>query len=254
MTELMDPVFAHGLRELLIRQVEAAPRRRRLARWRWGVGAVLAIGLLGGGTAIASQVFLQPGADAHANLAAPVSVTETGTATIQLGHRPKGASELYLELDPLDPGTYLLGRGGASVSADTSGNNATTYYVHLFELDLGGTSYTITTSTPTLRWTATLTWVSAHATAWGVNAAGQSYGVQNENGSPDLIAATATNGKDGYVLRTDLEDADGTTAMKSFHSPQDALDWQKAHEGKDVYIPVYRSDGKTRIGVFKVGP
>ena len=253
MADLMNPVFSTGLREALIRQVEATPHRRRLSRWRWGVGAIIAIGLLGGGGALASQLLAQPGVDAHASLAAPVSVSETGTATIQLGPRPKGASEVYLQFDPLDPGTYLFGRGGASVTADTSGNNATTYYVSLAELDPSGSSYTITTG-PTMRWTATLTWVSSHTTAWGRNAAGQSYGVQNDRGIPDLIAASATNGKDGYVLRTDLEDADGTTASKSFHSPQDALDWQKARAGKDFYIPVYRSDGKTRIGVFKVGP
>jgi hypothetical protein len=89
---------------------------------------------------------------------------------------------------------------------------------------------------------------------WPVNAKGQSYGSEGDSPiAPDLILATATNGRTGYVLRKDLEDADGTTAMKSFHSPQDALDWQKEHGGKTSYIPVYKADGTTKIGVFQVG-
>ncbi len=63
----------------------------------------------------------------------------------------------------------------------------------------------------------------------------------------------ATNGEEGYVYRQDLEDADGTTAMKSFKSPEDALAWQEAHAGEVVSIPVYEADGKTNIGEFEVG-
>lgn len=165
------------------------------------------------------------------------------------------------------PGTYALGRGGASVtvppseavaarSSDPSAPSAaTTAYLELFQLDESGTSFTITTSSPTLRWTAVLTWVSKQTTEWATNASGQTYGVLNDKGAPDLIAVTATNGRDGYVFRKDLDDADGTTASKSFASPQDAVDWQKAHQGKHVYIPVYESDGTTKIGVFQAsGP
>ncbi|MFF1876883.1 hypothetical protein [Leifsonia sp. NPDC058230] len=103
----------------------------------------------------------------------------------------------------------------------------------------------------TPRWTATLTWVSARTTAWAKNASGQTYGVQNEKGTPDLIAVTATNGKDGYVYGKDLDEIDGTTASKSFTTPQQALDWQKTHHGGD--IPVFKSDGTTKIGTFHVG-
>jgi hypothetical protein len=243
----MDATFSNALRELLIAQVDAMPRRRRLARWRWGIGAALVAGLLGGGSAVAAQLIVQPGGEVHAQLAAPASVSETGTATIPLGPRPAGARQVYLTFAPLDSGRYALGRGGAST------DSATSYYLQLSELDPGGTSLTITAA-PTLRWNATVTWVSATTTAWAVNASGQSYGVQNAKGSPDLIAVTATNGKDGYVYRTALEDADGTTAAKSFTSPQQALDWQKAREGKRFEIPVYRSDGTTKIGVFVIGP
>lgn len=257
MSGLMDPTFANGLRELLVARVEAAPRRRRTMRWRWGAGALLAIGLLGGGTAVATQ-FVQPGADEHTELAAPISVTRTGTSTVELGPRPKGASEVYLSLRVFDAGDYGLGRGGAHASFEAgdlgTAGSTTTAYLMPSQLDPGGTSFTITTSSRQLRWSATFTWVSSHTTAWGVNAAGQSYGVENGNGAPDLIAVTATNGEDGYVFSKDLDEADGTAAARSFHSPQDALDWQKEHEGQISYVPVYKSDGRTKIGVFQVGP
>jgi len=256
MTDSMEPKFANGLRQVLIAQVDGAPSRRRHVRWRWGIGAVMVAGLLGGGAAVAAQVLVQPGADEHASLTAPVAVSKVGTATITLGPRPAHATEAYLTFEPIDPGAYAFGRGGAGVKVESGSpvNGATTYYLRPSELDPGRTSLTITTSSPTMRWSATLTWVSAHTTAWGVNAAGQSYGVQNDNGTPDLIAVVATNGKQGYVFRKALEDADGTTAAKSFTSPQQALDWQKAHGREVAHVPVYRSDGKTKIGVFTVGP
>ncbi|MFP3465580.1 hypothetical protein [Leifsonia sp. SIMBA_070] len=259
MTELMTSTFSDGLRNVLIQQVESAPQWRRRLKWRWGVGAVLALGLLGGGTALAAQLDLLPGAPAHFDLASPVTVTHTGTATIQLGPKPEGATQVSLSLTAFDAGSIELGRGGSSVTispADltattTSGSNRTTACLEMSQLDQGGTSFTITTSTPTLRWTATLTWVSVSTTAWAKNASGQSYGVQNEKGTPDLIAVTATNGKDGYVYRKDLEDIDGTTASRSFTSPQQALDWQETHHGGD--IPVFKSDGTTKVGTFHVG-
>lgn len=58
---------------------------------------------------------------------------------------------------------------------------------------------------------------------------------------------------DGYVLKSDLEDANGTTAMNGFTSPEDAILWQEAEGGKVHTIPVYLTDGTTVIGTFTVG-
>jgi hypothetical protein len=228
---------------------------------------VLALGLAGGGTAFASQLWAQPGSDVHVDLATPVVVNATGTTTVQLGTRPKDASEVYLQFLPHDAGTYKWGARGASetvtdsqvknsaglAASDPANMLVATYYISLPDLDPGRTALTITTSDPSLRWSATLTWVSAHRTPWGVNAHGQTYGMQNTHGDPDLIAVSATNGKDGYVYRKALDDADGTTAAQGFHSPQDALDWQKKHQRQTTNIPVYESDGTTKIGSFCVG-
>jgi hypothetical protein len=82
------------------------------------------------------------------------------------------------------------------------------------------------------------------------NSAGQTYGsgaVSPGQEEPDLIATVATNGKLGYVLRTDL-DAGGTS---------DTVEAGRAYVAsggdKNRVIPVYESDGTTKIGVFVIG-
>jgi hypothetical protein len=86
----------------------------------------------------------------------------------------------------------------------------------------------------------------------GVNEAGQTYGPAGGSGSPedepDLIAARATNGKKGYILKTDqfLIDMTGGTT-------QAELDEYINVTGRaDRLIPVYESDGKTVIGEFLI--
>ena len=69
---------------------------------------------------------------------------------------------------------------------------------------------------------------------------GQTYGVANDNGTPDLIAAIATNGKSGYVYARDLEQPAPTTLQ--FGTPP----------GQTRTIPVYTSDGHTEIGQFLI--
>lgn len=87
---------------------------------------------------------------------------------------------------------------------------------------------------------------------WPVNARGQTYGsnasVGPEGNEPDLILVEATNGRTGYVLKTDLNGPMPKT-------PEEALAWQEARKGQPPReIPVYLSDGVTQIGVFLVGP
>lgn len=80
------------------------------------------------------------------------------------------------------------------------------------------------------------------------NANGETYGyaIQSETigYEPDLIAATGTNGEDGYVRGTDL---DGPIPS----SPEEAIAMQSSN-GR--YIPLYESDGETVIGEFYISP
>ena len=80
-------------------------------------------------------------------------------------------------------------------------------------------------------WTIKAQYASAVTSAWKVNANGQTYGVPNESGVPDLSAAQATNGEVGYILQDEL--------------------WGFA--GDKGFINVYESDGTTVIGQFPIG-
>lgn len=91
---------------------------------------------------------------------------------------------------------------------------------------------------------------------YAVNQDGLTYGSARQANSPgtepDLIQAVATNGAEGYVLKSDLDEANGTTAAESFTSPEEALAWQVNEGAADRSIPVYRSDGVTVIGEFLI--
>lgn len=84
-------------------------------------------------------------------------------------------------------------------------------------------------------------------TIWPTNEKGMTYGSSMNatcpEDEPDLIQAEATNGRRGYVLRSDPE---GPIPK----SPQEALALQVAQAGRDEVIPVYESDGTTIIGSF----
>ena len=94
-----------------------------------------------------------------------------------------------------------------------------------------------------------VTYLSRAATDWAVNARGQTYGVVNDRGIPDLIAEDATNGRSGYISRKELEAADRGNST----SPEEALRDQAQRAGKTITIPVYEADGTTVIGRFAIG-
>lgn len=89
--------------------------------------------------------------------------------------------------------------------------------------------------------------VTAGTTNWRRNADGLTFGsaldAKTPADEPDLILAVATNGRQGYARRADLQ----PVAPKS---PAEALATQARMAGAVQQIPVYESDGKTRIGVF----
>lgn len=94
------------------------------------------------------------------------------------------------------------------------------------------------------------------APTYGVNRSGETFGSASASRTPDeepdLIEAVATNGKAGYIRRGELEAVDGTAAMLTFASPEDALAWQAGTDGEEFSIPVYLEDGATVIGSFVI--
>jgi hypothetical protein len=100
---------------------------------------------------------------------------------------------------------------------------------------------------------------AAHAPHYPKNAAGLTYGSLQEAHSADqapaLILVTDTKGENGYVFKTDLDAATGANIA----SPAQAAEWQAkqnamAAAGQTTSIPVYQSDGVTRIGDFVISP
>jgi len=181
------------------------------------------------------------GGDTVTTVAPVVSVTGSGTETVQLGEAPTGATRIKLQLTCLTPGLFTFG-DGASVRCDQSdaGRDVTTYSLAIAQ----GQQSTTITAAPNDRWYLAAQYTDDTATPWGVNSDGQTYGVPNSQGTPDLIAAVATNGQQGYVYATQLQ-----AAQPQPTSPQQAATMHPT----PVAIPVYKSDGHTVIGEFVIG-
>jgi hypothetical protein len=100
---------------------------------------------------------------------------------------------------------------------------------------VAGNAHLDVTTNPETTWTVTVQFVNSVTTPWGVNAKGETYGVSNENGTPDLSPALASNCEFGYIYFTDVMPPGGDE-NKEPHS-----------------IPVYKSDGETVVGEFWIG-
>ncbi|MGY4541328.1 hypothetical protein ACVWY0_001237 [Arthrobacter sp. UYNi723] len=249
----VDNVFSDALRaELITRVKEAAPARARKRIRLWTGTAVFAgIGVLGGVGATAAGLFITPGSTQVTPLASPVTETHHGTATVQLGPPPEGTTGIEMQLHCLTPGRFEYGGGASSICGPNDVGTPQDWTGYTIPLTPGEESITIKTS-PDASWKITAQYVNTEITDWALNADGDTYGAMNENGSPDMVAVVATNGTRGYVHRRELEDADGTAAIKTFKSPAEALAWQEARLGKVLSIPVYDVTGKTVVGEFVI--
>ena len=79
-----------------------------------------------------------------------------------------------------------------------------------------------------------------------VNQSGQTYGkFVDPSVEPDLISAIGIDGKNGYVLSSDLIGSDPAT-------PEEAVKHQMEKEKGNQRIPLYDKDGKTVIGQFEL--
>jgi hypothetical protein len=246
MTVQMSEECVAALRDLLIEQVERADADSswfaRSRRWIFGAGAALVLACAGGGLAYATGVFSGLGTDKVVALAKPVTVTGTGTQTLELGPQPRGTNAIDISFSCLTPGDFTFGNGAGVEcgSFDISRRDSDTAG-YTMAVTPGQDSTTIT-ATPGARWRVTATYSNVTTTAWGVNANGQTYGVMNQHGTPDLIAAQAANGRDGYVYANQLQGPQPTTPSQA------AADNQPARA-----VTVYQADGKTPIGQFIVG-
>ena len=252
-TREMDSVFASAQREALIANVERTPRLRRRWQWRLGIGVVAGSIFVGGGAALAAGVFSPPGAPSDTQLGNIIAVTRTGTATVDLGPAPATATNLSLTLTCLSVGKFDFPDGSYMTCspADISGASGTSLQsTEVAPLQPGQDMVTIDASA-NASWSLQAVYVNRVTTSWGTNASGQTYGVANQNGTPDLVAVTIDQGEvQGYVKASDLDCASGSDDV---NSPAQALAWDAASKNRNISIPVYESDGSTEIGVFVVG-
>lgn len=243
-TKLPDS-FSDALRAELVEVVRNS-RKRRWSR-KWTISAVVAIVTVSAaGTATAISNLL-PGAPVIEELSATSTYSFAGSQTIELGTPPDGASGLSLSFTCHSPGRYQVSDSFSVECSDGEPNS-----VSFNTVDLPPDSTLQVTAPPTAEWDLAVAFINSTTTPWATNASGQTYGVSNEHGSPDLIAVIADDGNGGYVSASDLADANGETAAESFASPEDALRWQESVRGTSVSMPVYLYDGLTQIGTFTI--
>ncbi|USQ77433.1 peptidase M56 family protein [Ornithinimicrobium cryptoxanthini] len=183
-------------------------------------------------------------------LSEPRTVTGTGTATVELGEPPAESTGVDIVLDCLGPGTFEYPDGAGMICSEEDGEelgrqSQAGYVVALAD---GQKSVEIR-ATDGARWRVTTTYVSTEVTEWGVNAKGETFGVHNENGEPDLVTVIATNGQIGYAYVAEMNAAGGPAPS----SPEEALVQQQERLGKTFSVPVYESDGETVIGELVIG-
>lgn len=193
-----------------------------------------------------------PGATTTIELSEPVAVTATGTSAVDLGPRPDGATAAKVSVVCLTAGRIVYPDGASVVcdrpapASEIADPRSANYGV--IDLAPGQTSLRFRAEAD-VEWKVVATYVRTETSEWGVNAKGESFGVQRHGKSPDLIAVVTTEGKQGYAY---VKDLDGRWPVPT--SPADALAQQEANEGRSHSVPVYESDGETIIGEYTIGP
>lgn len=246
-TTPMNEPYAAALRDLLVEHVQGAgsPGHGSSRSRRWLIRAAVVLVLAAGGSGIAYATgawTTPPGGKRITDLASPVTAVGTGTQTVDLGPPPRGATAINISFTCLTAGTFTFA-DGADVQCDTADAARQSHQVTYTMPITRGRNGTTITATPHARWRLIATYASVTTTVWGVNASGQTYGVQNQHGIPDLIAVIATNHRSGYVYANQLNPPPPKT-------PGQAITQNNA---PPRILTVYQSDGKTPIGKFVVG-
>ena len=248
-----DPAFSIALRQELETRASAVTHRSPFWRThiRLGAGIFVAATVLIGGGAVASGILPIPGATQITDLATTVIETHSGTTTVELGHAPRSATNIFVSLTCLTAGKFTFADGASMECGADEAVGLTGVSSYSLLITPGQHSTKISTE-PGNRWRIEATWVSERVTDWALNKNGDTYGAMNEHGQPDLISVVATNNQPGYVHAAELAEADGSAQATKFKSPEEALAWQKEREGKTFSVLVYKSDGKTKVGEFVI--
>lgn len=247
-TPRIDPVFRAALHRQLVAHAKLPPRRGHAKLFIVaGVGAIV---LAAGGTAATAQFWTLPGGAAVSELGAPATVEGTGIGTLVLPSRPDAANQIRVEVRCLTPGTFAFPGGASTCTPDdlVDRPDGVVSWIDV-PLDTVGSELVVSAGAGE-RWRLTATYLDVEPVPLAVNERGQTYGSTGAGEAPDLTAVIATNGRQGYVYAHELADATGSPL--SFTSPEEALRWQEDRAARAVIVPVYLSDGVTRVGDFVV--
>lgn len=240
----LDTKFAAGMREQLVDTAAGTSplaRRTHLHRVARGlaVGAGAVALLTAGAVVVASAL---PGAQIVDAIGPTVTQSYTGPSRIDIGLVTGDANAVQITIECTSPGAFdvsYIADDGLETGAlwvcgvgDDQVPVGTRTPMEVITLVDGQVDVQVATDAETT-WTASVQFVTAETTEWGVNANGQTYGVPNNNGVPDLEAVLASNCELGYVYFTDM---------------------MSTKAGEESWtIPVYESDGETVIGEFWIG-
>jgi hypothetical protein len=241
----LNPGFAAAVRaELVAIGTKESRLQRHQRRSRLAVAGIIAIAAAAATTGAAIVVNSFPGTTTVAPLGNVITVTRTGTATINLGPVVSGANSVIIDVACISDTGNISVPSTDGFSQDASGKvtplvgwsgwdcakRSATVHIRDGFLAPGSTSITVTAD-PGTTWKAVAQYGGSTTSAWGVNAHGQTYGAPNaKNGSPDLQGAQATNGKLGFIYVKEFDPFKGSRC-----------------------INVYNSDGTTVIGKFSIG-
>jgi hypothetical protein len=276
----MTPQFSASrsaaIRQELVAAVETNTRKplaSNVRRWIPTLG-VLAAGMLVGGAVSAAALTMgspNPGADAVPGLlpGQPV-VTELGqvatlvvseSTSLPLLNVPENATHLRVTVTCLSEGLTKWGfdpegnNPGMGCSEDDIGE-----YGAWYDFALTASAALYIDVSPGAESRISYQYLHLTETAWGVNDAGETYGVPKQGlGNADLVVAVGKdadgNEVSGYLRTSDLN-AFGPDWPDQPSSPEEAIRWQEERDrlypnGWD--IPLYESDGRTQIGTSHVG-
>jgi hypothetical protein len=216
----------------------------------------LAAVVVGGSIAYASRA---PG-QLERPLARPVIATLVGSAVVPLPPAPPHATNVRIILSCMTPGRCQTPGGGLS------GGDWATFDGALMQADSlrltnrpdDGNAQVLSpidpsdglsvSAGPDVVWRVYAVYVDEYESDWFTNESGQTYGVPNNSGAPDLIAVWTDGGQLGYTPSNHLL---GTDSEPRFHSAADVQDYVSAPSEKQR-LPVFAEDGETLVGYLTI--
>ena len=200
----MNTNFAQGVRAELaaIGTKDSGLQRhqRRARRLAIGLGALALVGATTGAAIVAYNL---PGTTSVATLGSSVFTTHTGTASIDLGPVPANATVVVIDWACIsDDGQLALltvpsagSAGPYGAGMNCAGSDGRTNHIDNGLLPQAGSTTVTITADPDTTWKATAQYATSTTTEWGVNNDGQTYGVPNVRGVPDLTPPEPPMGK-----------------------------------------------------------